>query len=240
MRVQIKNFIPFFMILFFFGCKKSEIDNEIITENTTVEFRENNSHYKGKLELIDKTSNKFKLLRKYFNNLKGFKKAEKDINIYPNYILINEKFKILITVNLIYIEYYDSKNEIIKLYKKISVEEYLSFRYLTQDNKWIYDFGNVYGFGEFETGKYEKGGLIQHVVEYDYKVGKWKFWNLNRVLIAEGEFVTDSSLVMSQGDCDYYKKTSKIRKENWKFYNSKRQIIEPKIEVLFNLENANK
>lgn len=176
----------------------------------------------------------------YFNNLKGFKKAEKDINIYPNYILINEKFKILITVNLVYIEYYDSKNEIIKLYKKISVEEYFSFRYLTQDNNWIYDFGNVYGFGEFETGKYEKGGLIQHVVEYDYKVGKWKFWNLNRDLIAEGEFVTDSSKVIGQSDCDYYKKTSKIRKENWRFYNSKRQIIEPKIEVLFNLENAEK
>mgnify|MGYP006200282403 FL=1 len=111
---------------------------------------------------------------------------------------------------------------------------------MTEDNKWIYDLGNVYGSGEFETGKYDKCGLTQHIVEYEYKVGKWKFWNLERNLIAEGEFVTDSSMVIGQSDCDYYKKTSKILLENWKFYDSNKKIVKPEIEVLFNLENANK
>lgn len=240
LKIKIKNIIPFCLILFFFSCKKNEIDNHVITKNTLIEFRNNNSHYEGKLELIDNSSNKFELLKEYFNNLNGFKKAEKNINIYPNYILINKNFKILITVNLIYIEYYNSKKEIIKLYKNISVEEYLNFRFLTEDNKWIYDLGKVYGSGEFENGKYDKCGLTQHIVEYEYKIGKWKFWNLDRELIAEGKFITDSSLVIGQSDCDYYIKTAKIRNENWKFYNSERQIIEPKIEKLFILENANK
>ena len=31
-----------------------------------------------------------------------------------------------------------------------------------------------------------------------------------------------------------------MRKENWKFYNSENKNIEPKIEELFILENANK
>ena len=151
-----------------------------------------------------------------------------------------KNLKILITVNLIFIEYYNSKNEIIKLYKNISVEEYFSFRFLTEDNKWIYDLGKVYGSGEFKTGKYESCGFISHIVEYEYKVGKWKFWNLERKLIAEGEFVTDSSVVIGQSGCNYYIKTSKMRKENWKFYNSENKNIEPKIEELFILENANK
>ena len=240
MRILIKNIIPFCLILFLCSCKKSEIDNRVITKNSIIEFRYNNEHYKDKLELIDNSSGKFERLKEYFNNLKGFQKTDKNINIYPNYILINKNFKILITVNLIYIEHYNQKNEIIKLYKNISIEEYLNFRFLTEDNKWIYDLGNVYGSGEFETGKYDKCGLTQHIVEYEYKVGKWKFWNLERNLIAEGEFVTDSSMVIGQSDCDYYKKTSKILLENWKFYDSNKKIVKPEIEVLFNLENANK
>ena len=240
MRILIKNIIPFCLILFLCSCKKSEIDNRVITKNSIIEFRYNNEHYKDKLELIDNSSKKFELLTAYFNNPKGFKKVDNEINIFPNYILINKHFKILITVNQIYIEYYDSDNQLLRLHKDISPDEYLSFRYLTEDNKWIYDFGKVYGIGEFEKAKFNKGGLTPTIVDYEYKVGKWKFWNINRELIAEGEFETDSSYVIGQSDIDYYIKTSKIKKDKWKFYDSDRQLIEPKIEDFFILENATK
>ena len=131
MKTVLKNIIPFCLLLFFSNCQRNEIEDNIINKSTIIEFRDNNIHNKGKLELIDNSSEKFELLKEYFNNLKGFKKTEKDVNIYPNYILINKNLKILITVNLIFIEYYNSKNEIIKLYKNISVEEYFSFRFST-------------------------------------------------------------------------------------------------------------
>lgn len=229
------------MLLFlFYKCKKNEIDDNIIRNSTLIEFRFNNHHYSGKLELIDNSSNKFELLKDYFNNLKDFKKTEKEINIYPNYILINKNFKILTTANQIYIEYYDSNNKLLRLHKDISPDEYLSFNYLTENNKWIYDLGKIYGLGEFKSETFEKGGLTQTIVDYEYKVGKWKFWNINRELIAEGEFETDSSHVIGQSDSDYYIKTLKIKRNKWKFYDSERQLIEPKIEDLFILENATK
>lgn len=227
-------------LFLFYNCKKNEIDDNIIRNGTLIEFRYNNHHYSGKLELIDTSSSKFDLLKDYFNNLKDFKKIENEINIYPNYILINKYFKILITVNQIYIEYYDSNNQLLRFNKEISPDEYLSFSYLTEDNNWIYDLGKVYGIGEFEKAKFVKGGLMQTIVDYEYKVGKWKFWNINRELIAEGKFITDSSMVIGQSDSDYYIKTSKIKRNKWKFYNSERQLIEPKIEDLFILENATK
>ena len=240
MKTQIKTLRLSLLLFLFYNCKKNEIDDNIIRNSTLIEFRFNNHHYSGKLELIDNSSNKFELLKDYFNNLKDFKKTENEINIYPNYILINKNFKILITVNQIYIEYYDSNNKLLRLHKDISPDEYLSFNYLTENNKWIYDLGKIYGLGEFKSETFEKGGLTQTIVDYEYKVGKWKFWNINRELIAEGEFETDSSYVIGQSDSDYYIKTSKIKRNKWKFYDSERQLIEPKIEDLFILENATK
>lgn len=240
LKTRTKILILCYSILFLFGCKKSESNNQIIRNSTLIEFRYNNHHYSGKLELINNSSKKFELLTAYFNNLKGFKKVENEINIYPNYILINKHFKILITVNQIYVEYYDSYNKLLRLHKDISPDEYLSFNYLTENNKWIYDLGKIYGLGQFKSETFEKGGLTQTIVDYEYKVGKWKFWNINRELIAEGEFETDSSYVIGQSDSDYYIKTSKIKKDKWKFYDSERQLIEPKIEDLFILENATK
>lgn len=240
MKKLLKILISCSLLLFLYSCKKNEIDNQIIRNSTLIEFRYNNHHYSGRLELIDNSSNKFELLKSYFNNLKGFKEPKNEINIFPNYILLNKHFKILITVNQIYIEYYNSNNQLLKLHKDISPDEYLSFNYLTEDNKWIYDLGKIYGVGEFKSDKFEKGGLMQTIVDYEYKVGKWKFWNINRELIAEGEFEADSSYVIGQSDSDYFIKTSKINKNKWKFYNPERQLIEPKFEDLFILENASR
>ena len=37
----------------------------------------------------------------------------------------------------------------------------------------------------FEKAKFNKGGLTPTIVDYEYKVGKWKFWNQKRDLIAK-------------------------------------------------------
>jgi hypothetical protein len=240
-KITIKFFL-LTLLLTFLSCKEKDSNDLIdlvINKNSIIEFRDNNEHNKGKVEFIANSSEKFEKLKDYFNNLKGFIKTEEEINIYPNYILINENLKILISVDLIYIEYYNSNGENIKFFKNISPEEFLSFNFLTNDNKWIYELGKVYGFGTFKKDKYSFCGSIPREKDYQYKIGKWKFWNQKRDLIAEGEFTIDSSLVKGQGGCDYYIKTSKIRKENWIFYNSEQKIIEPHFEDIFILENAN-
>lgn len=236
------TFLKFFIYIFFpivFSCKNEEPNNQIINKGTPIEFRHNIRPEKGKLELIYNSSEKFEKLINYFNTPKAFKKTDREINIYPYYTLINKNLKILITVDLIYVEYYNSIGENIKLFKTITLEEFKYFNFLNQDNEWIYDLGKVYGKGEFEDATYSFCGLMLTEENYQYKIGKWKFWNLKRELIAEGEFTIDSSLVKGQGGCDYYLKTSKIKKENWKFYNSEQEIVHPNFEDIFILENAN-
>ncbi|MDP5098241.1 MAG: hypothetical protein NWP90_11280 [Flavobacterium sp.] len=123
----------FFLIVIisnFISCKKEEINNHIINKGTPIEFRNNNRYEKGKLELINNSSEKFDKLINYFNTPKDFKKIDGEINIYPNYILINKNLKILITIDLIYVEYYNSEGENIKLFKKITPKEFLYFNFL--------------------------------------------------------------------------------------------------------------
>ncbi len=231
-----KFFILFIVLI---GCKKEEkYNDEFITKNSIIEFRSNIRPDFGKLELIDNSNEKFEPLRKYFNKLEGFTKTDKEVNIYPYYILSSKKFKILIDLDIIYIEYYDYRNNNIKLYKNITTNELSQFFFLSRNNNWIYDLGKVYGEGNFHNGKYTFCGLTAKEENYKYKVGKWKFWNLNRELIAEGEFVTDSSIVKGQGGCDYYIRTSKIKKEKWKFYDSEHKLINPSFEDIYTLENA--
>ncbi|WP_445714888.1 hypothetical protein [Flavobacterium sp.] len=236
------TFLKLFLFLFFqiiLSCKNEEPNNKIINKGTPIEFRNNNKYDKGKLELIKNSSEKFDKLVNYFNTPKNFKKTDQEINIFPNYILINRNLKILISLDLIYVEYKNFEGKNIKLFKTITPEEYSYFHFLSQNNEWIYDLGKVYGKGKFKNASYNFCGLMLTKENYQYKIGKWKFWNLKRELIAEGEFTIDSSLVKGQGGCDFYIKTSKIKKENWKFYNSNHELIEPNFEDIFILENTN-
>ncbi|MFD2892616.1 hypothetical protein ACFS5J_11405 [Flavobacterium chuncheonense] len=239
MKDYIIKFSLFTLVLFLVGCNENKIEGHVINKSTLIEFRDN-IHNEGKLELISNSSYKFDLLKKYFDNIEDFKETEKEINIYPNLILINKNFKILINYELIYIEYYNLENKNIKLFKNISLEEYKYFKFLNENNKWIDDLGNVYGLGNFKASNYSLCGLMLHNIEYKYKVGKWKFWNLKRELIAEGEFVTDSSIVRGRGGCDYYIKTSKIMNDKWNFYDSDGKLKNPHFEEIYILENATK
>ena len=115
-KITIKFFL-LTLLLTFLSCKEkdsNDLNDLVINKNSIIEFRDNNEHNNGKVEFITNSSEKFEKLKDYFNNLKGFIKTEEEINIYPNYILINENLKILISVDLIYIEYYNSNGENIK------------------------------------------------------------------------------------------------------------------------------
>ena len=96
------------------SCKKQE--DQIINENTVFEFRINEKHYEGKLEIITNESVKFERLKNYFKSLKDFKKVS-HINNYPQLILKSENIIIYINQNQIDVEYENSKKEVVKLSK---------------------------------------------------------------------------------------------------------------------------
>ncbi|HLS29658.1 MAG TPA: hypothetical protein VK021_02255 [Flavobacteriaceae bacterium] len=109
---------------------------------------------------------------------------------------------------------------------------------LSLEDNWIYDLGNLYGYGQFKIGKYMACDLTYNEVVYKYKVGYWKFWNLNRELIAKGKFNIDSTTITDRGGCDFTIKMSNINKDNWTFYNGNGQKTEPTIEQLYRIKNA--
>ena len=125
------------------SCKKQE--DQIINENTVFEFRINEKHYEGKLEIITNESVKFERLKNYFKSLKDFKKVS-HINNYPQLILKSENIIIYINQNQIDVEYENSKKEVVKLSKEFnSYDAFLEFQYLWDDGNWIIDFGEIYG-----------------------------------------------------------------------------------------------
>ena len=225
-----------FLILFL-SCDFNDEKVNIINDKSNLEFRSNTRHENGQLMILEKGSEEYKKLKIYINNLENLNEVEY-INTYPLYIITGENLKILINVNSIDIEYINEDNKHIKLSKEISTDEFLDFNYLSHSDQGIIDFGNIYGTGNFKIAKYIECGIVPQEIEYNYKVGKWKFWDLKRNLIAEGEFETDSTLAMGRGGCDFMVKISKVKNGKWKFYNGNGEETKGTIEQIYNIENA--
>lgn len=224
------------VFLVFISCDKGNNTNEIIEDDTFFEFRINTTANKGKLEIIDKNSTKFYKLRTFFNLSNNFKKVEK-INNYPLFTLISNGIIIYINEEQVDIEYQNSNNEIIKLSKEVN--SYKEFDYLWSSNNWIIDYGKVYGSGKLEKDTYLHCGIKPTETNYFYKTGKWKFWDLNRKLIAEGEFEIDSLKTSVKGvGCENSIKVSRINKNKWNFFDGKGKKIEPSINLIYELENT--
>lgn len=219
------------------SCKKQE--DQIINENTVFEFRINEKHYEGKLEIITNESVKFERLKNYFKSLKDFKKVS-HIKNYPQLILKSENIIIYINQNQIDVEYENSKKEVVKLSKEFnSYDAFLEFQYLWDDGNWIIDFGEIYGIGYLKVDKYLRCGLKSDEINYFYKVGEWRFWNLDKQLIAKGEFEIDSIKTSVIGvNCENTIKLSKINDTKWDFYDKKGNKIEPTIELKHTIESA--
>ncbi|WP_369992788.1 hypothetical protein [Winogradskyella sp.] len=233
--IQVLKLIVFISV--FTSCKDIPVRDNFIKDDMVFEYRYMSKPEKGKLEIIKKGSEKFDRLKWHINNILGFKKDDFS-TIYPNYTLISNNLKILIDLRKIQLEYIDSSNSIVKFTRDISVDEFLDFRYLIEDNEWITDEETLFGEGKFDSGKYTFCGLVPEEVNYKYKVGYWKFWNQNRQLIAEGEFKIDSALALGRGGCSYMMKMSKVIPGKWKFYDSNGENMNTTIEQIFRIENA--
>lgn len=210
---------------------------QIIEEGDVLEFRENfpmKNRYK-KLIIIEPGTEFFIEVKDFINEMNSYEEVEKvDDNL--QYTIRGNNLKIFISYHKVYIEKKTKSGKIIKLFKehiprsereikrikdkfknKYKSQEWLNFKFLTNSNNWIYDFGNIYGKGKLKESSYTFCGLSPVYKEYEYKVGEWKFWNLKRKLIAEGSFRTENSLVDNNGGCEYNVITSKID-DDWSFY----------------------
>ncbi len=233
----LKTILANIFVITFLSCEKPKADNYIIQDDMILEFRTFGRNENHILKLFEKGSEEFDKLKSLINNIKDFKENDYS-TIYPNYVILGKDLKILIDVRKIKIEYRDYDNTIKKLSKDISSDEFLKFRFLIQSNNWITDYGNIYGSGKFKTDKYTFCGLVPHEEEYRYKVGNWKFWNIDRELIAEGEFEIDSALALGRGGCEYMVKVSKVKNGKWKFFDENEKETKGTIEQIFKIENA--
>ncbi|MDH7913219.1 hypothetical protein [Winogradskyella sp. SYSU M77433] len=232
-----KSYIYSFLLFTIFTACHNEKDVYIINDNSNLEFRINIRPEKGQLMIIENGSKEYERLKAYINNLEDLNEVEY-INTYPFYTINGEDLRIQINVDSIYIEYLNQKQEHIKLSKKISIDEFLDFNYLSHSDNRILDLGNLYGIGYIKKDKYTECGIVPQEIEYHYKVGKWKFWNLERNLIAEGEFEIDSALAKGRGGCDFMVKMSKVKNRKWKFFNGNGEETKGTIEQIYNIENA--
>lgn len=233
------NRVFYLVILLFIvsSCNENSISDNFIKDDMIFEFRNLSETEISKLEVLKKGTQKFEKFKWHLNNLLGFKKDEFS-KIYPNYTLISDDLKVSIDLRKVQLEYIDSSNSIVKLKRDISVDEFRDFRYLIKSNDWSSDKDMLYGEGEYNIGNYTFCGLVPEEINYKYKVGKWKFWNLNKQLIAEGEFEIDSALALGRGGCNYMMKISKVIPKNWKFYDNNGNQINSNIEQIFRIENA--
>ncbi|MFC6860389.1 hypothetical protein [Zunongwangia atlantica] len=233
----LKFFTSFILFLIILSCVSNNDKDCIICNDSNLSFRTNFQQEEKQLVLIEKGSAEYNTLKHYINNLDKLDQKE-NLNTYPFYAITGENLKILINPNRIDIDYKNANNERIKLSKEISTDEFLNFNYLSQTGMEIFDFGNIYGKGNFRKAKYIECGIFRQEIDYKYKVGKWKFWDLKRNLIAEGEFEIDSALAIGRGGCDYMVKMSKVKGDKWIFYDENGKEIKGTIEQIYNIENA--
>lgn len=227
-----------FLIIFLSACNPKESNKHFfqINENLEIHSSSFNINEKESFRIISHDSEELKNLKNYINDLDNLKEV-KHIRIAPSYTVIGKHIKIVINPIKIGIQYLNSKNEIINLVKKVHHEERFFFGNLFSKCEKTTLFDNLYATGKFKMDEYTFCGIAPVRVKYWHKIGKWKFWNKKRNLIAEGIFSTQIDSVLDQGGCSFPFKSSKIEPINWKFYDNEGKIIPPSIDQIFRLEN---
>lgn len=231
------NIIKILLILFaciIVSCNHHDLE-KIIKDDASIEFRDNfpSRNFYKRLILIEPTSKEFFKVQQFINNLNGFKQITESKE-YSNYTIIGKGIKILIFRDKIHIIKKD-KDKIQRFEKEISYQDYtmlISFPKL----EWVYDFGNIYGKGKLKTASYIFCGISGVERKYEYKVGKWTFWNLDREFIGEGNFKINKRTVTNYGGCPYVVYESKIS-DDWYFINKEDKTD---INLIYNIENARK
>ncbi len=225
-------------MFFLSDCNAKDFNNHFfqINENLEIHSSSFNINKEESFRIISHDSEELKNLKNYINNLDSLKEV-KHIRIVPSCTIVGKRIKIVINPIKIGIQYLNSKNEIINLVKKVHYKEISFFRDLFSKCEKIRDYGDLYASGKLKMDKYTFCGLAPVRVKYWHKIGKWRFWDKKRNLIAEGIFSTQTDSVLDHGGCSFPIKSSKIEPINWKFHNSDGKIIPPTIDQIFRLEN---
>lgn len=123
--------------------------------------------------------------------------------------------------------------------KKLEVEFPILAEILTNKNYMLIYLTEGYGVGEFKTDNYTFCSFMPKEIEYEYKIGDWKFWNREKELIAEGIFEIIIDTIYA-GGCDANIKKGKINIPNWKFYDSDGNEVKAKKNTISILEKSKK
>ncbi|WP_299679994.1 hypothetical protein [uncultured Tenacibaculum sp.] len=222
------------LICIMFSCSNKR--EKIIKDNDTLEFRKDFTmkDFHRKLILIEPNSSEFIAIQKLINNLTELEEVD-EFKEASYYRIIGKNVRILINRNTIYILHKNAEGSIRKFRIGIADDEY---DVLTDIDRfdWIYDFGNIYGQGKFEQASFTFCGVVPTNYNYEYKVGKWKFWNLNREFLGEGTFKVNKVAITENGGCDYEVYKSKMN-HDWHFVNDKNK---DNLNLIYNIENAKK
>lgn len=97
---------------------------------------------------------------------------------------------------------------------------------------------DFYALGQIEYDTYTFCSIVPVEVEYHYKKGFWKFWDLNGQLVAEGTFNVEKGRVEDHGGCPYEYLTGKIKTANWRFWDENSVETEPEVELIKNLQSC--
>ena len=105
-------------------------------------------------------------------------------------------------------------------------------------NEIEYRCAEYYAAGEFGYGYYSFCSTVPVPVNYDYKSGLWKFWNLSGQLIAEGEFDNPEFEVNDHGGCPYKVIQNNIIVDQWKFWDKNGKLTNPTEQLIKTLESC--
>lgn len=92
--------------------------------------------------------------------------------------------------------------------------------------------------GQFKNATYTFCGIMPVEVRYIYKDGKWKFWNLNGQLIAEGIYKLQNEVVEGEGGCPYEIIEGLINEEEWFFWDEKGIKIKPDEDLIKRIKSC--
>jgi len=95
-----------------------------------------------------------------------------------------------------------------------------------------------YAVGEYQYSHYYFCSFVPQTINYDYKAGLWKFWNLSGQLIAEGEFDNSEIEINDRGGCPYTIIQHKIISTDWKFWDQNGLPIEASEQLINDLESC--
>jgi len=92
--------------------------------------------------------------------------------------------------------------------------------------------------GQLGYDSYAFCSVVPEDVPYAYKVGKWKYWNLDGQLVAEGVFRLDTQVVRDHGGCPYSFRVGKIDRDSWRFWDKNGLPFHPANTFIEELESC--